>query len=96
MLALVAFFLKVLCQYNRFDESSDSESVEDRSGPLEAGRSPVRQPSCTSSLENLMNFVDKKEEEIRSIKKKRSLERSQRLGSNHPNDGSVSLQVNSS
>ncbi|CAA6668731.1 unnamed protein product [Spirodela intermedia] len=91
VMALLIFFLKVLCQYKKFDENYDSESVEDRSGPLEAGRSPVRQPSCTSSLENLMNFVDRKEEEIKSIKMKRSLERSQRLGSSHLNDGSVSL-----
>ncbi|XP_078432446.1 glutamate receptor 3.4-like [Wolffia australiana] len=89
-LALLVFFFKVLTQYRRFEEDLDSSSSEagGLSGRLEAGQS-----SCAGNIGRLMNFADKKHEEIRSIRMQRSMERSQRLGSSHHfTDGDASAK----
>ncbi|XP_042509158.1 glutamate receptor 3.4-like isoform X2 [Macadamia integrifolia] len=67
-IALFLFCLRVLCQYRKY--GPDDEVEED--GEIEQDRSNAgssRRPSRTPSFFGLMEFVDKKEEEIRRKKK---------------------------
>ncbi|XP_027346597.1 glutamate receptor 3.4-like isoform X2 [Abrus precatorius] len=71
ILALIVFFARVCCQYNKFNP--EAEKIDEEIQPVRSRRS-----SRTPSLKNLIGFVDKKEAEIKEIlrenkKRRRSL-----------------------
>ncbi|XP_030544270.1 glutamate receptor 3.4-like isoform X2 [Rhodamnia argentea] len=78
VLALTCFCCKVLSQYRRFSPGTEEPEVEIE--PASA-----RRPSPSPSFKNLMVFVDKKEEEIKHmLKRKKSEEKPQ---ANQSSDG---------
>ncbi|KAL2331832.1 hypothetical protein Fmac_019413 [Flemingia macrophylla] len=71
LLALIAFSIKVFCQYNKFSpepEQDDHESSPRRPKDKRVFRS-------TTSFRDLMLFVDKKEREIKEILRQKSKKR---------------------
>uniref|UniRef100_A0A1D1Z2R1 Glutamate receptor n=1 Tax=Anthurium amnicola TaxID=1678845 RepID=A0A1D1Z2R1_9ARAE len=85
-IALFIFFMRVLCQYKRYDGQSDGPQVEHPSESVEPNHTNIKQPSCITSFWNWINFVDKKEEEVKKIIKAKSMDRSQRNGSHRDGD----------
>ncbi|MQL85731.1 hypothetical protein Taro_018254 [Colocasia esculenta] len=77
-IALFVFFMRLRCQYNRYDEHLDSPPTEHPNDILDPTHTSPEQPSCTASLGDVIRFVDKKEEEIKNMIKRKSMERSQR------------------
>jgi glutamate receptor, ionotropic, plant len=69
VLALVIFFLRILCQYNRY-----SNQVEVQFD----GPQIINRPARLTSIKSLISFVDKKEEEVKNALKKKP------NGSQHP------------
>lgn len=65
LLALIAFFSRVFCQYMKFIPEEGEEAEEQ----IEPVRS--RRTNRTTSFKNLIGFVDKKEAEIKEIRNKR-------------------------
>ncbi|PIA27513.1 hypothetical protein AQUCO_07700054v1 [Aquilegia coerulea] len=65
--ALLVFFSRVLCQFRRY--SSDGEEEEAEIGRSE---STPRRPSRATSFKGLIDFVDKKENEIKNKLKKKT------------------------
>lgn len=63
-IALIVFFIRVYCQYNKF--SAEPGKIDEEIQPVKS-----RRPSRTSSLKNLIEFVDKRESEIKGKNKKR-------------------------
>lgn len=76
-IALTVFFTRLCCQYSRYNrdeaESSTSSQATDK------------RPSRLSSFKDLISFVDKKEEEIKSAMKRKSSDKQQK-----PEDSSSS------
>ncbi|KAK1326696.1 Glutamate receptor 3.4 [Acorus calamus] len=71
LLALLIFFLRVLCQYNRYTAEVGAETdVSSRGGE---SQHPVR----STSFKNLMTFVDKKEADVKNVMKRKSSDKSQ-------------------
>ncbi|KAK7402035.1 hypothetical protein VNO78_13980 [Psophocarpus tetragonolobus] len=77
LLALIAFFIRVLCQYTKFNpeqpEQDDEEISPDRP-PKRKG--PFR---SSTSFRDLMYFVDKKEKEIKEILRQKRKKRRRSL-----------------
>jgi glutamate receptor, ionotropic, plant len=72
LFALLVFFIRVCRQYNQY---SSSEAAGE---PSAAAADPVlrqRRPSRLGSFKDLIQFVDKKEEEIKKTMKRRSGEK---------------------
>jgi glutamate receptor, ionotropic, plant len=72
LFALLVFFIRVCRQYNQY---SSSEAAGE---PSTAAADPVlrqRRPSRLGSFKDLIQFVDKKEEEIKKTMKRRSGEK---------------------
>ncbi|KAK7404912.1 hypothetical protein VNO78_05962 [Psophocarpus tetragonolobus] len=59
-IALIVFFARIFCQYNKF--SPEAEKIDQEMQPVRS-----RRPSRTPSLKKLMVFVDKREAEIKEI-----------------------------
>ncbi|KAJ1404327.1 Solute-binding protein family 3/N-terminal domain of MltF [Sesbania bispinosa] len=80
VLALIIFFARVFCQYNKFNLQPNEVDVE-----IQPVRS--RRTSRTASFKHLIDFVDKREAEIKDIlrqNKKRRHNQSLDLQSNSP------------
>jgi len=75
LLALIAFFTRVLCQYTKF--SPEHEQHDEEISPVRPkGKGPF---GTTNSFRNLIYFVDKKEKEIKEILKQKSKKRRRSL-----------------
>lgn len=74
LVALIIFFARILCQYNEY--SSSQETV----GIPESERS-FKRPMRLTSIKDLIAFVDKKEQEVKSVIKQKSISQQQRLSS---------------
>ncbi|CAL9085344.1 unnamed protein product [Musa acuminata var. zebrina] len=74
LVALVIFFARILCQYNEY--SSSQETV----GIPESERS-FKRPMRLTSIKDLIAFVDKKEHEVKSVIKQKSISQQQRRSS---------------
>lgn len=84
LLALIVFFARVFCQYNKFS-LEPTEQVEQVDQEIVPARS--KRASRTPSFKNLIDFVDKREAEIKEMlgqKKKRRRSESLDLQSNSP------------
>ena len=79
-IALVFFCCKVLCQYRKFTPEAEEADVEEIEPTTRSGRS-IR----TTSFKNLIDFVDRKETEIKEMLKRKSSD-SKRQAS-HSSDG---------
>ncbi|GAB2233816.1 hypothetical protein Droror1_Dr00003045 [Drosera rotundifolia] len=64
LLALICFALKVLAQYFEFNSTEDSTAEETESGDSSMKNRPFLR---LSSFRELMEFVDKKEAEVKEI-----------------------------
>ncbi|KAK7342124.1 hypothetical protein VNO80_25067 [Phaseolus coccineus] len=60
-IALIIFFARIFCQYNKF--IPESEKTDEEIQPVRRSRRPSRTPS----LKKLMVFVDKREAEVKEI-----------------------------
>ncbi|OVA11506.1 Ionotropic glutamate receptor [Macleaya cordata] len=80
-LALLVFFTRVLCQYRRYIPGEEEvEEVE-----MERSHITSRRPSRSTSFKHLIDFVDKKEKEIKNKLKKKTSDIKQ-----HPDEQSSS------
>ncbi|KAI3855760.1 hypothetical protein MKX03_033440 [Papaver bracteatum] len=79
-LALLIFFIRVLCQFRRYVPGDEvAEAVEMERPHIS------RAPSRSTSFKNLMDFVDKKEHEIKNKLKKKSSDISRQvIDEQHP------------
>jgi ionotropic glutamate receptor len=69
-IALLIFFTRILCQYDKYNQGVDDATEEE---------CPVRRPERIRSIRDLMTFVDMKEEEVkRAIRRKCSDDRRDR------------------
>ncbi|KAK3125186.1 hypothetical protein QOZ80_7BG0601450 [Eleusine coracana subsp. coracana] len=72
-LALVIFFLRILCQYSRYNNQVELQFHEPQ---------VVNRPARLTSIKSLISFVDKKEEEVKNaLKKKPNGSQQLRIGS---------------
>lgn len=77
LMALVIFFSRVICQYSKYNSSAVTEPVETL--PQDRSTQPQdRRPTRVTSFKNLISFVDKKEEEVKSVIKKKSSDKQPR------------------
>lgn len=72
-IALAVFFCRILLQYRRFSPETVEGDVEEIELPPRSGRRSLR----TTSFKNLMDFVDKKEVEIKHMLKRKSSDNKQ-------------------
>ncbi|KAL2474180.1 Glutamate receptor 3.4 [Forsythia ovata] len=68
-LALVFFFCRVCWQYSRYSAEGEQHDIEEPAPPR-----PVRRSIQSTSFKNLIDFVDKKETEIKEILRRKSSE----------------------
>ncbi|WOL15141.1 glutamate receptor 3.4-like isoform X1 [Canna indica] len=68
-LALIVFFMRIFCQYSRY-------SSQEEAGSFELERS-FKRPTRLTSIKDLISFVDKKEEEVKSVIKRKSSDKQQ-------------------
>lgn len=80
-IALVSFCCKVICQYRRFSPENEEEGVEE----LEPAPPRPRRTIRATSFKDLMGFVDRKEEEIKEILRRKSSDSKRQAG--HSSDG---------
>ncbi|KAJ1691644.1 hypothetical protein LUZ63_015799 [Rhynchospora breviuscula] len=69
IIALLIFALRILCQYSKYSKVVE-ENVE-----LPVMERSVKRPTRLTSIKDLLSFVDKKEEEIKSVMKRKSSEK---------------------
>lgn len=69
-LALLVFFMRILCQYNKYTSSDESISSS-------STQASERRPSRLTSFKELMSFVDKKEAEVKIAMKRKFSEKMQ-------------------
>ncbi|URE32243.1 hypothetical protein MUK42_06173 [Musa troglodytarum] len=74
LVSLSIFFARILCQYNKY--SSSQETV----GIPEPERS-FKRPTRLTSIKDLIAFVDKKEQEVKSVIKQKWISKQQRHSS---------------
>ncbi|XP_058072585.1 glutamate receptor 3.5-like [Magnolia sinica] len=79
-LALFVFFMRVFCQFCKYSSSEDIEREDSNLSSQRSGRAP--------SIRELLMFVDKKEAEVKSIMKRKSMDKLQQ--SAHFSDGQPS------
>ncbi|KAK1281437.1 Glutamate receptor 3.4 [Acorus gramineus] len=82
LLALLIFFLRVLCQYNRYTAEVGTETDV----PSQGGES--QRPVRLTSFKNLMTFVDKKESDVKDVMKRKLSDKSQ-ISDGEPSSPSV-------
>ncbi|KAJ4809137.1 Glutamate receptor [Rhynchospora pubera] len=70
IIALLIFALRILCQYSKYSSQVVEENVE-----LPVMERSIRRPTRLTSIKDLLSFVDKKEEEIKSVMKRKSSEK---------------------
>ena len=79
LLALLVFFIRVCWQYSKYSnsEAAGEPSAADADAAAAAADAAERQrrPSRLGSFKELIQFVDKKEEEVRRTMKRRSSEK---------------------
>lgn len=68
-IALVVFFTRIFCQYNKYNSTDEPEPLSTHPQPSD------RRPSRLSSFKGLMSFVDKREEEIKIAMKRKASDR---------------------
>ncbi|KAK7324791.1 hypothetical protein VNO77_28637 [Canavalia gladiata] len=73
LLALIAFFIRVLCQYTKFSPEAEETDEE-----VQSAR-PRRTFRTSTSFKIWLDFVDKKEKEIKEIMKQKSKKRRRSL-----------------
>ncbi|KAE9585614.1 hypothetical protein Lal_00009958 [Lupinus albus] len=71
-IALTVFFIKVMCQYNKFNPDPDEEHVDDEVQPQPAR---FKRHILTASFRDLMDFLDKREADIKDILRHKSKKR---------------------
>ncbi|WOL04888.1 glutamate receptor 3.4-like isoform X1 [Canna indica] len=64
VLALVVFFTRIFCQYSKYS-SQDERRMSDPERSF-------RRPMCLNSIKELISFVDKKEEDVKSVIKQKT------------------------
>ncbi|XWS23009.1 hypothetical protein CRYUN_Cryun29cG0084500 [Craigia yunnanensis] len=84
LLALIVFCYRVLTQYRRYSPEDEEEEVEE----IEPSRSSRRSIRSTS-FKNIIDFVDRKEIEIREMLKRKNSNDSKQQ-TNHNSDGQAS------
>ncbi|CAN6200763.1 unnamed protein product [Urochloa humidicola] len=90
LFALLIFFIRICWQYSKYSssEAAGEPSAADAAAAAAAAADAVerqRRPSRLGSFKELMQFVDKKEEEVRRTMKRRSSEKdNQAAGSSDP------------
>lgn len=67
-LSLVLFFFRVVCQFRRYSSDAEEEQPE-----IGRAASTPRRPSRGTSFKDLIEFVDKKEHEIKNKLKKKAI-----------------------
>lgn len=72
-IALAVFFCRILCQYRRFSPEVVERDVEEIEPAPRSSRRSLR----ATSFKDLMDFVDKKEEEIKHMLKRKSSDNKQ-------------------
>ena len=79
LLALLVFFIRVCWQYSKYSnsEAAGEPSAADADAAAAAADAAERQrrPSRLGSFKELIQFVDKKEEEVKRTMKRRSSEK---------------------
>jgi len=79
LLALLVFFIRVCWQYSKYSnsEAAGEPSAADADAAAAAADAAERQrrPSRLGSFKEMIQFVDKKEEEVRRTMKRRSSEK---------------------
>ncbi|CAA2974913.1 glutamate receptor 3.4-like [Olea europaea var. sylvestris] len=83
-LALVFFFYRVCWQYSRYSAEGEQHDIEEH----ETAR-PIRRSIGSTSFKDLIEFVDRKEAEIKEILKRKSME-SKRHHPRHVSEGQSS------
>lgn len=79
VLALIAFSIKVFCQYTKFSPPEPEHDEEEISSP---NRPKVKRLfRSTTSFRDLIYFVDKKEKEIKEILRQKSKKRRRSMSS---------------
>lgn len=79
-LALIVFFSKIICQYRKFSPETEEGDIEE----IEPER-PTRRSIGSASFKDLIDFVDRKEEEIKKILKRKSSDNKQASSDGQPN-----------
>ncbi|TKY48747.1 Glutamate receptor 3.4 [Spatholobus suberectus] len=79
VLALTAFSIKVLCQYNKFSPEPELDDLEN--SPDRDGHENKKLSRTTTSFRDWIYFVDKKEKEIKDIIRQKSKKRRRSLSS---------------
>lgn len=69
-LALLVFFMRIYCQYNKYTSSDEPVSSDHP-------QASERRPSRLTSFKDLMSFVDKKEEEVKIAMKRKASDKQQ-------------------
>ncbi|EHA8592540.1 putative glutamate receptor 3.4 [Cocos nucifera] len=64
----MVFFMRILCQYSKY---STREEVECPVSVSESERS-MRRPARLGSIKDILSFLDKKEEDVKSAIKRKS------------------------
>ncbi|XP_062190639.1 glutamate receptor 3.4-like [Phragmites australis] len=77
VLALVIFFLRIFCQYSRYNSQVEVQFPEPQI---------INRPARLTTIKSLISFVDKKEEEVKNALKKRP------NGNQQPSIGSTEEQ----
>ncbi|KAF7805803.1 glutamate receptor 3.4 isoform X1 [Senna tora] len=84
-LAVTAFFARVFCQYMKFIPQTEEEVADEQ---IEAAR-PRRRTSRSTSFKNIIDFVDKKEAEIKEILRHNSNKRRRSQSLDRQSDYSI-------
>ncbi|CAL5049490.1 unnamed protein product [Urochloa decumbens] len=91
LFALLIFFIRICWQYSKYSSSeaagepSEADAAAAAAAAASVAAERQRRPSRLGSFKELMQFVDKKEEEVRRTMKRRSSEKdNQTAGSSDP------------
>ncbi|XP_041008581.1 glutamate receptor 3.4-like isoform X1 [Juglans microcarpa x Juglans regia] len=78
--ALILFFCRILCQYRKFSPKAEEGDIED----IEPATARPRRTIQTPSFKDLIDFVDRKEDEIKEILRQKRSDR--KRPANHSSD----------
>lgn len=82
--ALFIFSMQILCQYKKYRSPDETESsLSEVVVPPEAS---MKRPARLGSIKKLLDFVDKKEEEVKNVIKRKSSDKSQRSSRSNTDD----------
>ncbi|KAI0529678.1 hypothetical protein KFK09_002232 [Dendrobium nobile] len=74
VIALSIFFMRIICQYKKYISPEETESNMSEITPSEPS---LKRPVHLGSIKGLLNFVDRKEEEVKKAIKRKYSEKSQ-------------------